>query len=594
MSKLGDFFDERIGHRRPLRAWLDTPIAGGARWAYVFGTTLTLLFVLQAVTGLVLMTGYAPSAQSAWASVVWMQTATRGGWLVRGLHAFGTQAIILVLGAHLLQVALYGAYKRPREITWWTGLLLLALTLAFALTGNPLRWDQRGYWAMRVETGIASGVPVVGSRLQSFLIGGDDYGSLTLTRLHALHVAVLPIALGLLLLLHRSLAKRQGPTPLATTDEAKTEPTVKQLARDLAFALVVLAVVFACTLKEHGAPLDAPADGASDYVARPEWYFAALFELRKHFHGAAEMVGTLVLPGLAGAYLIALPFLDKRASRALRPRLPALTPLFVGVISVVLLTYMSIRADAGDPGLAKARTAQAKRAAVAVRLAEAGVPASGPLEMLDNDPELRGESIFRDKCATCHVLGDLGDRKKSSAPVLDGWGTAEWARSMLHDPDADARFGKTAYAGEMPSMTAAPKDKPDAKPMPKPDIDAVVAFLASEATAAPSADPTVRAGETIVKDRCTSCHLYQGEGDDGDEGIAPELSGWGSRAWIAAQVANPATKTTYRENALDPKRKGHMPRMDRELSPADIALVADWTYAHARSLTVATPVEPTP
>ncbi|MEO8796494.1 MAG: cytochrome b N-terminal domain-containing protein [Polyangiaceae bacterium] len=594
MSKVGDFLDERIGHRQRLRAWLDTPIAGGARWAYVFGTTLTLLFVLQAVTGIVLMTGYAPSAQSAWASVVWLQSATRGGWLVRGLHAFGTQAIILVLGAHLLQVALYGAYKRPREITWWTGLLLLALTLTFALTGNPLRWDQRGYWAMRVETGIAGGVPVIGSRLQSFLLGGDDYGSLTLTRFHALHVAVLPIALGLLFLLHRALAKKQGPTPPATADQAKTEPTVKQLARDLAFALFVLVVVFACTLKEHGAPIDAPADAASDYVARPEWYFAALFELRKHFHGSAEMVGTLVLPGLAGAYLFALPFFDKKASRALRPRLPVLTPLFVGVISVVLLTYMSSRADARDPGLAKARARQTKRAAVAVRLAERGVPASGPLVMLANDPELRGESIFRDKCASCHVLGELGDRAKNSAPVLDGWGTAAWARSMLHNPDDDARFGKTAYAGEMPSMDTPSKDKPDMKPMPKTEIDAVVAFLASEGTGTPSTNPAVAAGEKIVKDRCTSCHLYQGEGDDADEGIAPELSGWGSRAWIAAQVANPATKATYRENALDPKRKGHMPRMDRELSPADIALVADWTYAHARNPNGSAPREPNP
>ncbi|HEX7663914.1 MAG TPA: cytochrome b N-terminal domain-containing protein, partial [Polyangiaceae bacterium] len=518
-----------------------------------------------------------------------------GGWLVRGLHTFGTQAIVLLLGAHLLQVAIWGAYRRPREITWWTGLLLLGLTLAFALTGNPLRWDQRGYWAMRVETGIAGGVPGIGGQVQAFLLGGDEPGNLTLTRFHALHVAILPIAVGLLFWLHRALAKKSGPTPSDGIDETKTAPTAAQLVRDLAFASVVLGLVFVCTLKEHGAPIDAPADAASDYVARPEWYFAALYELRKHFHGSAEMVGTLVLPGLAGVYLFALPFLDRKESRALRPRLPVLTPLFVGVVGVVLLTYVSLRADAGDPGLAKARVAQAKRAEVALALAKNGVPAGGPLEMLKNDPELRGEAIFADKCATCHVLGDLGDAKKHSAPVLDGWGTAAWAQAMLRTPDDDARFGRTAYKGEMPSMVTPSKDHPDAKPMPESDVVATAKALAAQATGEAAVnDPEFTAGETILKDRCTSCHLFAGEGDDGDDGVAPELAGWGSRTWLVAQITNPATKTTYRENALDPKRKGHMPKLEGELSTADIGVVADWTLAHARKPSIVAPAQSSP
>ncbi|MEO8878592.1 MAG: cytochrome b N-terminal domain-containing protein, partial [Polyangiaceae bacterium] len=425
-SRLGDWLDERIAHRKILHELLDQPIAGGARWAYVLGSGLLLVFVTQLVTGILLMTAYAPSAQSAWASVVHLQTATRGGWIVRGLHYFGTQAMILLVGAHLFQVAIFGAYKRPREVNWWLGLMLMALTLAFALTGNPLRWDQKGYWAMRVETSIVGTMPF-GAQIQALLQGGSDYGSLTLTRFHALHVAVLPACLVLMLVAHLALFRKHGVTPPVNADEKKVDAFYpRQAVKDLAFGLLVLATIFVCTWHEHGAPLAAPADPASDYPARPEWYFAALFQLRKYFHGSAEIVGTVVLPGLAALYLIALPLFDKKTSRALRPRLPLLTPLFAGGLGVVALTLVSMASDAHDKDFQKARAEAEKQAQVAVRLAQNGVPASGPLDMLKNDPELRSEGIFKEKCAVCHVLGELGDAKKHNGPALDGWGTEAW------------------------------------------------------------------------------------------------------------------------------------------------------------------------
>ncbi len=586
MKSLGDWLDERVAHRKILHELLDEPIVGGARWAYVFGSALALVFVSQVVTGIMLMTSYAPSAQSAWASVVYINDATRGGWLVRGIHHFGSQAMVILLGAHLLQVAIYGAYKRPREVNWWLGLGLLACTLGFALTGYLLPWDQKGYWATRVATNIAGTTPLFGPQIQAFLQGGAEYGSLTLTRFHALHVVVLPASLTALMLVHIALFRKHGVTPSVHADEKKVDPFYPHQAwKDIAFGLVVLAVIFVCTLRDHGAPIDAPADPASDYPARPEWYFLSLFQLLKYFHGPAEVVGTMVLPALAGAYLVLLPIFDKKPTRALRPRLPLLTPLFAGAIGVVLLTYLSIQSDAANAPFQKARVEADKRAQIALHLAKNGVPASGPLDMLKNDPELRGEAIFKEKCATCHVLGDLGDPKKHSAPVLDGWGTEAWVLSMLHDPDQDARFGKTPYAGDMPSMDVPPKDHPDQKMMSKEDQSAAAAFLASQgADAGETHDPAlVKAGEKIVTDRCTSCHLYKGEGDDSGDGTAPEFSGYGSEAWVIAQVTNPATKATYRENALDPAKKGHMPKFEGELSASDIAIVAKWTRAHARS-----------
>jgi ubiquinol-cytochrome c reductase cytochrome b subunit len=178
------------------------------------------------------------------------------------------------------------------------------------------------------------------------------------------------------------------------------------------------------------------------------------------------------------------------------------------------------------------------------------------------------------------------------APKLDGWSTEPWLLEMMHDPDGDARFGRSPYKGEMPSMDVKPKDA-DASwtPMPADDMKAAAAFLASEGDAPGQAAPAgslrsdpvrVARGKEVVKTRCTACHLFEGEGDDGGQGLAPELSGYGSHAWVRAQIANPATKATYREGALDPERKGHMPRFDGELSASDIDLLAAWVLEKAR------------
>jgi ubiquinol-cytochrome c reductase cytochrome b subunit len=166
-----DFIDERTGIKALTRHLLDEPIQGGARWAYVFGSALLGSFMVQAVTGVALMTSYAPSDKTAWASVHFIQFQQAGGWLVRGLHHFGAQAMVILLGAHLAQVSLFGAYKKPREVTWWLGLGLMAITLGFALTGYLLPWDQKGYWATRVATNIAGTVPVIGDATQRLLLG---------------------------------------------------------------------------------------------------------------------------------------------------------------------------------------------------------------------------------------------------------------------------------------------------------------------------------------------------------------------------------------------------------------------------------------
>ena len=594
-TRLGDFLDERTGHRKAIAHLLDEPIQGGARWAYVFGSALLGTFLVQVVTGVALMTSYAPSDKTAWASVHYITFVQTGGWLVRGLHHHAAQAMVILLAAHLFQVATFGAYKKPREVTWWIGLGLFAITLGFALTGYLLPWDQKGYWATRVATNIAGTIPVVGEATQKLMQGGAEYGSLTLTRFYALHVFVLPALLAVLAGAHVALFRKHGVTPSAKADPKRVDPFFpKQLLKDVVAVLAVVAVCFVMTWIEHGAPLDAPADPSSDYPARPEWYFLALFQLLKYFHGPLEIVGTVVLPGVLGAYLFALPLLDRKPGNALRRRIGPLVPLALIAAGAVGLTLLSERQDATDAAFQKERVKADERATIANRIALQGVPPEGPLAMMKRTPELRGPELFDKHCASCHTLADHGTEKDRTAPKLDGWGTEAWALEMIHDPDGDARFGRSPYKGEMPSVDVPPDGGAAAatfKPMAPDDKNAVAAFLASQGdmpgeAVPPNAlrrDPAkVAHGKTLVTTRCTVCHLFEGKGDDSDQGLAPELSGWASLPWVRAQIANPSSKATYREHALDPDRKGHMPRFDAEIRNEDMDLLAMWVRSTAR------------
>lgn len=589
MSRLGDWLDERTGHRKLLAEALDEPVHGGARWAYVWGSALTLSFLVQAVTGWLLMTVYQPSATSAWSSVWYVQHRVSWGFLVRGLHHFGAQAMVVLLFAHLGQTAIFGAYKKPREMNWLLGLVLMGLTLAFALTGYLLPWDQKGYWATRVATNIAGSVPLVGANLQRLLVGGNDYGHLTLTRFYSLHVVLLPAALVAVLALHVALFRRHGVTPPVDADPKRIDPFYpKQLGKDLVVGLVVLGVLFALTLREHGAPLDAPADPSSDYPARPEWYFLALFELLKFVPGHLEWVAALGLPLLLGGYLVALPFLDRGDDRRFSARSRLLAPLAVIALGGAGLTYRSLSNDRADTGFLAARQVAEERARHASALADKGIPPAGPLAMLASDPATRGPQLFAKHCASCHRLGELGPAKdKATAPDLSGWGSRAWVAALLDQPDAPHLFGATAFKGMMPSFKRPPEEATEAanfKPLSSSDEEAILAFFEAQARGESAKGSE---GEKQVKQRCTTCHRLDGEEPLDPESFGPELRGWASLAWTRAQIASPGGGKTYPAGVMSEKVEGHMPAFGELLDPKDLDLLAGWLHETAPKLPTA-------
>ena len=213
MNALLNWLDDRTGYRGILQHTLYEPIPGGARWRYVWGSTLVFTFMLQVITGLFLWTAYAPSGQTAWESVYFIQYKMQWGWIVRGMHHFAAQAMVVLMAFHFMQVILDGAYKAPREVNFWLGIVLMLIVLGLSLTGYLLPWDQKGYYATQVATKIMGITPVVGSDMQHVVQGGPEYGHHTLTRFFALHAGVLPALLVMVLALHVYVFRRHAITP---------------------------------------------------------------------------------------------------------------------------------------------------------------------------------------------------------------------------------------------------------------------------------------------------------------------------------------------------------------------------------------------
>jgi ubiquinol-cytochrome c reductase cytochrome b subunit len=281
MQWFSNWLDDRTGYRELVREALYEHIPGGSRWRYVWGSTLVFTFFLQVVTGLCLWMGYSPSARTAWESVFYIQNEMTFGWLLRGMHHFAAQAMVVLMVFHLMQVVIDGAYRAPREVNFWLGLVLMQIVLGLGLTGYLLPWDQKGYYATQVSTEIMGSTPVVGPSIQRLVQGGAEYGHLTLTRFFALHAGVLPATLVVFLALHIYVFRRHGIH--AKIPHRKPHATFfpDQILMDAVACLAVLAAVMTLAVWK-GAELTAPANPAEGYsAARPEWYYLFLFRFLK-------------------------------------------------------------------------------------------------------------------------------------------------------------------------------------------------------------------------------------------------------------------------------------------------------------------------
>jgi quinol-cytochrome oxidoreductase complex cytochrome b subunit len=349
-GKLWHWLDERVGLKEleKLAHIKQVPVHRHTIWYYFGGMTL-FLFTIQVVTGILLLLYYRPSAGEAYESVQFLMTEVQFGWLVRSIHAWSANLMVFTAFVHLFSALMLKAYRAPRELTWLSGAGLLALTLAFGFTGYLLPWNKLAFFATSVGTEVPGVLPVVGPFLRRLMRGGDEITGATLTRFYGIHVAVLPALTMACLGLHLFFVQKHGmsvpPDVERQGGARRTMPFMPNfLLRDAVgwlSALGILAALAAFYPAELGQKAD-PFQPAPAGI-KPEWYFMFMFQTLKLLPGhilgiEGELVGILAF-GLGGAFIAAIPFLDRRTARNEPGRLFAWIAIAI-IAYIIALTYL--------------------------------------------------------------------------------------------------------------------------------------------------------------------------------------------------------------------------------------------------------------
>lgn len=524
---LGDWLDERTGYRAGKKHLLDEAIPRGTGWWFVTGSVLMLLLGVQFLTGIVLTMFYVPAPLLAYDSVRHIMDGVALGHVVRGLHVFGASFLVVAAAVHLLRVVLFGSYKGKRETTWLTGVVLLLVIFAFALTGYLLPWDQKAYWATTVTINIAAGTPVAGDLIASLMRGGAELGALTLLRWYSVHAFVLPGLLVTFVVAHLYLLRRHGVSgPIRPV----TGPPHTFFPYHVIKDTVVMAVVFAALLTlavMRPAGLEGMADPTdASYIPRPEWYFLWLFQLLKYFPGPFEPVATMVIPGLIVGLILLLPFLDRGPERR-----PWRRPGTVGAVGAVLalvgvLTYLGLR-----------------------DFPERHEPSDWSLVALAG-LEFAGDA----RCTTCHrpdgPATPINRIRLSKDP--------DWVQAHVADPEAIAPGSRPAPDGGMSAAQAM----------------AVIGYVQTLRAGAPPPSgiaPETQAVARVFARSCSQCHRHAGGGSTSGSDLT-HVGRTRSADWLHQWIRDPSLIDETSE----------MPAFAGRISPEDLAAISRYLAGETR------------
>jgi ubiquinol-cytochrome c reductase cytochrome b subunit len=509
MKPIRQWLDHRTGLETAIRQFLYEEIPASSGWHQVFGSVAVFLFLTQAFTGALLAFNYAPTPGDAYNSLRYILTELTGGRLIRGLHHWGASMMIVVVVLHMVQVFLYGAYKKPREATWMVGVVLLLVTLAYGLTGYLLPWDNRAYWGTVVTTRIAGQAPFLGPYMLRLMGGGGAVGVVTFARFYGLHVLLLPPATLLLIAVHVYLVRKHGVAP-APGDEAlpKQQFYPRQVFKDTFAIFVAFAILFvmAVAIRVPLEQLADPTDGS--YTPRPEWYFLFLFQFLKLIPGSLEVFGSVVLPGLAVLALIMVPFLDRSRMIKVTRRTFAAGVVLLGAIGWTGLTLAAVK---GTP-----------------KQAEIAVDYSAPTDWMQLSPEeMAGVAYFREEnCISCHAIGDRGDTVGPDLTRITIHKDAAWMIQHFKRPSA-----------MRPGSSMPPIQLNDQQ------LNSLAAFLLKlnpdNATALSNAPEFATQGALVYQaNHCGTCHMVNNVGMK----VGPSLNGLAkrqSRSWVEDHFADP-------------------------------------------------------
>lgn len=349
--------DRKISLKRKILRWLDdrlplsdvlsyftkkmVPRHKHSFWYYFGGLTFFFL-VIQVITGVLLSLYYKPSPDQAYESIQRIVNDVPHGWLVRSVHSWSSNLMVGSLFIHMFSAFLMKAYRRPRELMWISGVLLLFLVLGFCFTGYLLPWDTTAYFATLIGTEVPRTLPIIGDWGVGLLKGGEEIGSETLSRMYIIHIMILPLISLAIVSFHVLMSQVFGSSvPIGVVEKRPAIPFFPNFVyRDLvAWTIGFIALLALATLIPWG--LDEKADPLSSAPAgiKPEWYFLPLYQsLRMVPASLFGINGELLvnaLVGTASVIWLCIPLLDRNSSKGKKS-------LLFTLLGVVLISYLVV------------------------------------------------------------------------------------------------------------------------------------------------------------------------------------------------------------------------------------------------------------
>ncbi len=426
-------------------------------WFYTFGSMTMLCLVIQILTGIFLAMVYVPSAAEAYHSLERLNYEQQLGWVLRGMHYWGSNCMVVLMILHMTQVFLWGAYKYPREMTWLSGCVLLLITLGLSFSGQVMRFDADAYWGLGIGAAVVGRIPFIGDSLVHLMLGGAIIGSETLSRFFSLHVFILPGAILAFLSLHLRLVLSKGineaPKPGVLVKRETYDKHYKEIikregvpfipgafSKDAVANGVLLLVIIALALfvgpKGPGVPAD-PILAVGE--PKPDYPFLFLFAAAALMPNGSEVLLFFVLPTLAAILLFTLPFISNEGEKSWRRRPIAVVTVLITFLSVGLLSYAGMTGP-WSPHMEAWKSLDLK-----------------PQFLKDRTPlELQGALVFQNKqCRDCHAIDHEGGHRGPDLTVVATRMTSpQLVRQVIQGGGNMPAYGKNLSPSEIHALVS--------------------------------------------------------------------------------------------------------------------------------------------
>jgi len=538
LNVVKDWIDERTGLIKGGAEFLHEEIPGGTRFSYTLGSACMFLLTIQIVTGIWQLFYYVPTVDYAYSSLNYLRLQVPFGWLIHGIHSWGGTLFTIIVGLHCLRVFIWGSYKKPREMVWLIGIVLIILTALFMFTGPVLPWDKNGYWAGQVGIGIAGTVPIVGPFTQMILQGANKMGQMALLRMYVLHVALLPGAIGAFVFLHLVAFRKYGES--GPWDQEKRKKIgyfwPEQIFKDVlvTFLIFLLLVFLSAFFPPAFSGLADPMDTL--VTPKPAWNFLFLYQILKFLPGPLEPLGTAGVPLVIVLLFASLPFADRSPEKNPFKRGFVVLSGFAFVGIILYLTWM---------GYAYRSPAELAQMDAPSRAAAAPHKSEMVMARANLNEHASGKELFKTLgCTECHTVTGAASNKQGPDLLMakgnnrsHDWLYTQIVSPQTHNPKTImppfshlSNKNVELLIGYLESLT--PSETTPALPPPPPAAGA----------GGNGGEASVKYGEQLFNSMgCVQCHTIKGTPSNkpGPDLIMAIKKDMPAKDWLKVQLTNP-------------------------------------------------------